>query len=172
MKCVRRLLPVILSSVLFSGAALADKTVRAPDATTVAIMGDSAQALLWDSSKGEYLLVKAGDHVQGYFVVTIETDHVVVAETAADRHRVVVVALERVLRADHGRHPTLRDLRVRIREPGLGRHQHLGALGHLDGRRQARDAAANHDDWNVEGLPEGGLGGVDEESKQDRIAGI
>lgn len=79
-KYLRRIVPVILSSVLVSGAAVAEKTIRAPHATTVAIMGDSAQALLWDSAKAEYQLVKAGDHFQGYFVVTIETDHVVVAE--------------------------------------------------------------------------------------------
>lgn len=72
-------MPVILSGALLSGAALAE-TVRAPEATTVAIMGESAQALLWDSAKAEYALVKAGDHLQGYFVVTIEADHVVVAE--------------------------------------------------------------------------------------------
>ncbi len=79
-KYLRRIVPVILSSVLVSGTAVAEKTIRAPQATTVAIMGDSAQALLWDSAKAEYQLVKAGDHFQGYFVVTIETDHVVVAE--------------------------------------------------------------------------------------------
>lgn len=80
MKYVRRILPLALLGLLVAGTAAADKTIRAPEATAVAIMGDSAQALLWDAEKGEYLLVKAGDHFQGYFVVTIEEDHVVVAQ--------------------------------------------------------------------------------------------
>jgi hypothetical protein len=75
----RQILPFVLVSVL-AGTAAAENAVRAPDASAVAIMADSGQALLWDADRGEYLLVKAGDHFQRFFVVTIEGDHVLVAQ--------------------------------------------------------------------------------------------
>jgi len=87
--CVRRLLPLFLVAALAAPAA-AESTVGSPQASAVAIMRDSGQALLWDSARGEYLLVKAGDHFQGYFVVTISEASVVVADEEDPRSRHVL----------------------------------------------------------------------------------
>lgn len=51
----------------------------APRASVAAIMQESGQALLWDSARGEYVVVRAGATFQGFHVSIISAEQVVLS---------------------------------------------------------------------------------------------
>ncbi len=79
------LVALVLASALAAPAA-AD-SVRPPPVTAVAVMKDTGQALVWDGLRAEYVLVKSGDQLQSYFVVTVTESGVVVADQANPKVR-------------------------------------------------------------------------------------
>lgn len=52
---------------------------EAPRASVAAIMQEAGQALLWDSARGEYVVVRAGAVFQGFHVSAISTEQVVLS---------------------------------------------------------------------------------------------
>lgn len=51
----------------------------APRATVVAVLAEANQALILDKEKGEYVLVKAGERIQGFEVVSVSEDDVILS---------------------------------------------------------------------------------------------
>ncbi len=87
---------LILSALVVAPAnALANPASATPRASVAAVMTDAGQALLFDRIQGEYVVVRAGDFVQGYRVATLEADQVVLTHPdAPGRYYVLPVVSE------------------------------------------------------------------------------
>ena len=75
-----------------------------------------------------------------------ELDGRPVVEPGAGDHRVLDMAVERVARLEHRRHPALRPGGRAFVEPALGEHHHLEAAGEVDRRGQPGRAGADDQD--------------------------
>jgi hypothetical protein len=70
---------VLAAALSLATTAAADdkKPVTAPQAALVAVMTDTGQAMLWDSNRGEYVVVKLGSTIQGFTVAELGKDQIV-----------------------------------------------------------------------------------------------
>ena len=71
-------------------------------------------------------------------------DHVLVAESASGRQRVLDVMLERVVLAEHGSDTALGVAGVRFLQLGLGHQDHALLPRGLERRDQAGDSTTDH----------------------------
>jgi hypothetical protein len=87
---------VVLPFVLFltSGVpARAEAPPKAPRASLEKVLAGGKKALIFDRAAGEYELVKVGDSIQGYRVVSIEDDQMVLVSPGAAPERHFVIPL-------------------------------------------------------------------------------
>lgn len=72
--------PVVLAQAPMTPVAPARESLgEAPRASVAAIMQEAGQALLWDSARGEYVVVRAGAAFQGFHVSAISAEQVVLS---------------------------------------------------------------------------------------------
>lgn len=72
--------PVVLAQAPMTPVAPARESLgEAPRASVAAIMQEAGQALLWDSARGEYAVVRAGAAFQGFHVSAISAEQVVLS---------------------------------------------------------------------------------------------
>ena len=64
-------------------------TSNAPQLSVVAVLGKTNQALVMDRNRGEYVVVKGGDVIQGFQVVSIDAFQVVLKKPGANQSFVV-----------------------------------------------------------------------------------
>lgn len=79
MKLLTPTLVLAAALSLAADAAADDKKPAspAPQAALVAVMTDTGQAMLWDSNRGEYVVVKVGSQIQGFTVTELGKDQIV-----------------------------------------------------------------------------------------------
>jgi hypothetical protein len=71
--------PMVAQAPVTLAAPAREPLGEAPRASVAAIMQDAGQALLWDSARGEYVLVRAGAVFQGFHVSAISAEQVVLS---------------------------------------------------------------------------------------------
>lgn len=72
-----------------SDVRVSGKNIKAPKASVVAIMEDAKQALLWDSKRNEYVVVKRGDRFHEFVVTSVDKQQVVLTRRGSNQHFVL-----------------------------------------------------------------------------------
>ncbi|HWN68191.1 MAG TPA: PDZ domain-containing protein [Haliangium sp.] len=71
--------PMVAQAPVTLAAPARESLGEAPRASVAAIMHEAGQALLWDSARGEYVVVRAGGTFQGFHVSAISAEQVVLS---------------------------------------------------------------------------------------------
>lgn len=86
-------------------AAVAAAAPAAPKARLVGVILSSAQALLWDDERGEYVLHKVGEEAFGGRLVELDADHVVLERGEAGERQVIEISAPPQMRVAARRTP-------------------------------------------------------------------
>ncbi len=82
-------LPLFAVSARGDAPAPVDAPPRAPRATLVEVLRGGKQVLVLDRATGDYAVLKVGDSVQGFRIISIEDDQVVLVSPKPERHFVL-----------------------------------------------------------------------------------
>lgn len=99
---------VIGLSLLLATPARAEEELLAPyaDFRAVAVMVRTGQALFWDPGQKTYLLGRVGETMQGWKILSVQTDQVIVAREDGTRDNLPLTGMPTEMRTGKGLGPT------------------------------------------------------------------